>query len=99
MNKFLSQLAGVLLAAAPVAAMAETVQVAHPFPENGAQGRIDRGFTDEITAATNGDIEFQFFWAGSLGAGNEIVHLIRDGAIEYGVAAPAYYASECRSRG
>ncbi|WP_323040036.1 TRAP transporter substrate-binding protein DctP [Gemmobacter sp.] len=94
MNRMLSPLAGALIALSPLAASAETVQVAHPFPESGAQGRIDQAFGKDITDSTGGALAFKFFWSGSLGAGNEIVHLIRDGAISYGVSAPAYYAAE-----
>lgn len=94
MRKIIGPVTGVLVAVAPLGAAAETLKVAHPFPENGAQGRIDKLFAEEISKSTDGEMTFQFFWSGSLGAGNEIVHLIRDGAIEYGVSAPAYYASE-----
>lgn len=94
MKKLITSIASVATVLVPVMAQADTYKVAHAFGETGIQGQVDQYFTDLISAATNGDLEFQYFWGGSLGAGNEIVHLIRDGAIQAGVSAPAYYGSE-----
>jgi len=94
MNKIVAGIAGLLVSAMPMVANAEKVTVAHAFVENGIQGRVGKHFADLITKATDGKMEFQFFWSGSLGGGAEILHLIRDGAVGAGVSAPVYYGSE-----
>ena len=75
-------------------AAAETYQVAHFTPESTPMGHYGKIFGEKLAAATNGNIELQFFWAGSLGAGNEIVPLVGGGAVPVGVTAPAYFPSE-----
>lgn len=73
-------------------ASAQTMQVAHSFPEHVIQADVDKYFTGLIAEATGR--KFEYFWSGSLGGQNEILHLIRDGAVELGVTAPTYYGSE-----
>jgi TRAP-type C4-dicarboxylate transport system substrate-binding protein len=75
-------------------AVAETYQVAHFTPESTPMGHYGKIFGEKLAAATDGKIELQFFWAGSLDAGSEIVPLVGAGAVPLGVTAPAYYPSE-----
>lgn len=75
-------------------AQADTFQVANFGPDSTGMAKFDKILAEEIARATDGAIEFQFFWAGSLGAGNEIVPLVAGGAVPFGVTAPAYYPSE-----
>lgn len=84
--------AAILAVAIPVAAGAQTMQVAQFYSEHGIQPATDKYFAELIAAATGA--KFEFFWSGSLGGQGEILHLIRDGALQLGVSAPSYYASE-----
>lgn len=94
MKKYVAIISGVALAIASLTAGAETIKVAHFSTQASSTAKTDEYFADLVSKATNGKTKLQFFWSGSLGAGNEIVHLIRDGAIQLGTSAPAYYASE-----
>lgn len=94
MTKMMTAIAALMVAAAPLTAEAKTYKIAHFTPDNKANAVADKDFAQAVTDATNGDVTFEFFWGGSLGAGNEIIHLISDGALELGVTAPAYYSSE-----
>ncbi|BCH29784.1 hypothetical protein MesoLjLc_17140 [Mesorhizobium sp. L-8-10] len=85
-------LAAAILVAIPATASAESIQVAYSFAEHGIQPETDKHFAKLVEEATGTKLEF--FWSGSLGGANEILHLIRDGAIQLGVTAPSYYASE-----
>ena len=81
-----------LAAALPAVTSAQTMQVAHSFAEHGIQPETDKYFAKLVNEATGA--KFEFFWSGSLGSAGEILHLIRDGAIDLGVSAPSHYASE-----
>lgn len=73
---------------------ADTLKVAHFTPETTTFGKYDKKFAEKLAEATGGKTKLQFFWAGALGTGNEIIPLIAGGAISLGVTAPAYYPSE-----
>ena len=94
MKKHLAIVSGTVLALASLTASAQTIKVAHFSTQASSTAKTDEYFADLVSKATKGKTKFQFFWSGSLGGGNEIVHLIRDGAIQVGTSAPAYYASE-----
>jgi TRAP-type C4-dicarboxylate transport system substrate-binding protein len=85
-------LTAAILAALSASASAATIQVAQFYSEQGIQPLTDKHFAKLLEEATGTKLEF--FWSGSLGGQGEIIHLIRDGAIELGVSAPSYYASE-----
>ncbi|WP_180900511.1 TRAP transporter substrate-binding protein DctP [Martelella soudanensis] len=74
--------------------LADEIKVAHITPEASAISQADLAFANELAEKSQGEHKFTFFWSGSLGAGNEIIPLIKGGAIRAGVTAPAYYPSD-----
>lgn len=94
MKKLNAMLAALLVSVSATTASAQTLQVAHAFVEGTIMGEMDKKFTDLVTEKTGGKLKFQFFWAGSLATGNEILNLLRDGAIQMGGTAPVYYTSD-----
>ncbi|MEX0405924.1 TRAP transporter substrate-binding protein DctP [Aquibium sp. LZ166] len=82
------------LLAAPGVGVSEELKVAHISAESSPISGADRHFAKEVERLTGGDLTMRFFWSGSLGSGNEIIHLISSGAIPAGVTAPVYYPSE-----
>lgn len=94
MKIYATTLAALAVAASTTAASAQTIQVAHAFVESTIMGEMDKRFTDLVTEKTDGKLKFEFFWAGSLATGNEILNLMRDGAIQMGGTAPVYYTSD-----
>lgn len=93
MNRYAMAIVVPAFAALTSAASAEVVKVAHAFPQPAYPSQIDEFFAGLVQEATGGETKFEFFWGGSLGGGNEILHLIRDGAIQMGATVPGYYGS------
>jgi TRAP-type transport system periplasmic protein len=94
MNKIVLGVAVAAIGLVAGRASAETIQVAHAFAQPALPSQMDEYFASQLEKATDGKTTLQFFWGGSLGGGGEILHLIRDGAIQIGATVPGYYGSE-----
>lgn len=94
MKKFAMAAAMTAITLGSTSAHAEQLKVAHISVESSPLSVADRHFANEVKRLTNGDLTMRFFWSGSLGSGEEIIHLIAGGAIPAGVTAPVYYPSE-----
>lgn len=88
-------IAGLLGAAALVLpAQAETtLTLASYVPEHAASAKSIKEWAEEVTARTNGELKFRFFWAGSLLTPADTAQGIRDGRADIGLVAQVYMPS------
>ena len=73
---------------------AETIKIGAIATEHGMTGKMDSFFAKKAEELSDGELKFQIFWAGAIGTATEIIPLIKDGALEVGSTAPAFYGSE-----
>lgn len=70
------------------------LNLAHFAPSTWASSQNDQWFADQLAERSDGRIQTQIFWAGSLGSAMEIIDLTSSGAVELGATAPAYFPSQ-----
>ena len=81
--------------AAPALAQKITLRVAdvyptgHPVAESTA-----KVFMEEVTKATNGRVEFQYYPAEQLGKGKDLLSLTQSGVVEIGLVVPSYISDK-----
>ncbi len=95
-KKVVTLCAGLALSAQALAAdyPKMSLRMAHAFPANWAQTKVDQWWADEIEKRSGGKIKVRIFWAGSGGKPTEIVDLVSSGAVDFGATAPAYTPSK-----
>lgn len=59
-----------------------TLRYSAHVPEAIYLSKVDKSFTDEITARTSGQVKFQHFWSNALGGEAEMAQLVGAGAVD-----------------
>ena len=89
-------MAGLLLAICGFTATAHaqtTLRVATYVPEHSASATSLMKWGSDVTEMTNGELEFQFFWSGSLLKPADTAQGVRDGRADIGLVAQVYIPS------
>lgn len=84
--------AAALMAALPAHA-ATTLTLASYVPEQSSSAIALREWGEEVSKRTNGELNFRFFWSGSLLAPADTAQGIRDGRADIGLVAQVYLPS------
>lgn len=71
-----------------------TLRWAHFAPAAWGSAQADALFAKEVEKRTGGKVKIQFFWSGSLGGPNELMEMVRSGAVDFASFPPTYYPSQ-----
>lgn len=71
-----------------------TIRFAAGFPPTTPQGRTAAWWMNEIEERTDGRVEFEPYWIGSLVGSNEILGAVQDGLVDVGVAYTIAFPGE-----
>jgi TRAP-type transport system periplasmic protein len=70
------------------------IRLAHFLTPNFTGSIVDQWFADELKKRSNGNVEIQIFWAGSLGKATELLQLAGSGAVDLVATGTGYYVNE-----
>jgi TRAP-type C4-dicarboxylate transport system substrate-binding protein len=79
----------------PLTSSAKTVlRMNHQFPATASGSKIDAWFAEEVSKATNGEVEIKIFWAGAMGGPKENLALLSSGALDMAAMSAGYFPAE-----
>lgn len=67
------------------------MKMAHFLPATFAQADVDQWFANEVKKRSNGAIEIEIYWAGSMGNASELLNLVGAGAVDFAAFPVNYY--------
>lgn len=88
---------GLALGGVAMSAQADTtypkmkMKMGHFLPATFAQADVDQWFADEVKKRSNGAIEVEIYWAGSMGNASELLNLVGSGAVDFAAFPVSYY--------
>jgi TRAP-type C4-dicarboxylate transport system substrate-binding protein len=96
-RKFVSGAVFALFIASPAAAQdypKMNLKLAHFVPSTVVASQVDQWFADEIEKRSGGNITIKIFWSETMGKANELLELLRSGAVDLVAVSPAFFPSE-----
>lgn len=70
------------------------LKMGHFLPATFAQAEVDQWFADEVKRRSDGAIEIEVYWAGSMGNASELLGLVSAGAVELAAFPASYYPTQ-----
>lgn len=70
------------------------MKMAHFLPATFSGASIDQWFADEVRRRTNGAVDIEIFWAGSMGSAAELASLVGAGAMDLAAFPLGYYPQQ-----
>jgi len=70
------------------------LKMGHFLPATFAQAEVDQWFADEVKRRSDGAIEVEIYWAGSMGNAAELLGLVGAGAVELAAFPWTYYPTQ-----
>lgn len=71
----------------------QKIRIAHFLPSTFAGADVEQWFVDQLKERSGGKITAEIYWAGAMGAADELLRLVQSGAVEV-VAFPFSYYSK-----
>lgn len=95
MKRFLRTAASIgCLALAGMASAETTLILGEAGPNRGARAAALQSFADDVTARTNGEVQFDIQWGGALFKANAAAQSIADGVADLGTIIAVYFPQE-----